>query len=154
MASEHIYKQFDSDLEAIRAKVLEMGTLVEEQTANAVKSLLNTDIKLAEEVMKRDNQINDLEMAIDEETSLLIAKRSPAAGDLRNIMMMLKIITDLEQSNYISKTRIGRRNIYEVNFRNHLRHHSKTEIEVSTILHALNVTNDNLDSKDNKFASA
>ena len=97
MASEHIYKQFDSDLEAIRAKVLEMGTLVEEQTANAVKSLLNTDIKLAEEVMKRDNQINDLEMAIDEETSLLIAKRSPAAGDLRNIMMMLKIITDLER---------------------------------------------------------
>jgi phosphate transport system protein len=97
MASEHIYKQFDSDLEAIRAKVLEMGTLVEEQTANAVKSLLNTDIKLAEEVMKRDDQINDLEMAIDEEASLLIAKRSPAAGDLRNIMMMLKIITDLER---------------------------------------------------------
>ena len=97
MASEHIYKQFDSDLEAIRAKVLEMGTLVEEQTANAVKSLLNTDIKLAEEVMKRDNQINDLEMSIDEEASLLIAKRSPAAGDLRNIMMMLKIITDLER---------------------------------------------------------
>tara|TARA_B100000767_G_scaffold262500_1_gene275244 strand:+ start:1377 stop:2078 length:702 start_codon:yes stop_codon:yes gene_type:complete len=97
MASEHIYKQFDSDLEAIRAKVLEMGTLVEEQTANAVKSLLNTDIKLAEAVMKRDVQINDLEMVIDEETSLLIAKRSPAAGDLRNIMMMLKIITDLER---------------------------------------------------------
>ena len=97
MASEHIYKQFDSDLEAIRAKVLEMGTLVEEQTANAVKSLLNTDIKLAEAVMKRDVQINDLEMAIDEEASLLIAKRSPAAGDLRNIMMMLKIITDLER---------------------------------------------------------
>lgn len=65
-----------------------------------------------------------------------------------------KIITDLEQSNYISKTRIGRRNIYEVNFRNHLRHHSKTDIEVSTILHALNVSNDNLDTKDNKFASA
>ena len=97
MASEHIYKQFDSDLEAIRAKVLEMGTLVEEQTANAVKSLLNIDIKLAEKVMKRDNQINDLEMSIDEEASLLIAKRSPAAGDLRNIMMMLKIITDLER---------------------------------------------------------
>jgi phosphate transport system protein len=97
MASEHIYKQFDSDLEAIRAKVLEMGTLVEEQTSNAVKSLIETDIKLAEEVMKRDDQINDLELLIDEEASLLIAKRSPAAGDLRNIMMMLKIITDLER---------------------------------------------------------
>ena len=97
MASEHIYKQFDEDLEAIRAKVLEMGTLVEEQTANAIKCLIDTDIKLAEAVMKRDNQINDLELAIDEEASLLIAKRSPAAGDLRNIMMMLKIITDLER---------------------------------------------------------
>ena len=97
MASEHIYKQFDEDLEAIRAKVLEMGTLVEEQTSNAVKSLIETDIKLAEEVMKRDDQINDLELLIDEEASLLIAKRSPAAGDLRNIMMMLKIITDLER---------------------------------------------------------
>ena len=53
-----------------------------------------------------------------------------------------KIITDLEQSNYISKTRIGRRNIYEVNFRNHLRHHSKKDIEVSTILQALNVSFD------------
>ena len=47
MASEHIYKQYDSDLEAIRAKVLEMGTLVEEQTSNAIQSLLDTDVKLA-----------------------------------------------------------------------------------------------------------
>ena len=97
MASEHIYKQYDSDLEAIRAKVLEMGTLVEEQTSNAVQSLLETDVKLAEKVIKKDAQINDLEVLIDEEASLLIAKRSPAAGDLRNIMMMLKIITDLER---------------------------------------------------------
>ena len=97
MASEHIYKQYDSDLEAIRAKVLEMGTLVEEQTSNAIQSLLETDVKLAEKVIKKDEQINDLEVLIDEEASLLIAKRSPTAGDLRNIMMMLKIITDLER---------------------------------------------------------
>ena len=58
-----------------------------------------------------------------------------------------------DQSNYISKTRIGRRNIYEVNFRNHLRHHSKKDIEVSTILQALNVKFDE-DSNDSKFASA
>ena len=66
----------------------------------------------------------------------------------------LKIITDLEQSNYISKTRIGRRNIYEVNFRNHLRHHSKKDIEVSTILQALNVSFDNQEADDSKYASA
>ena len=65
-----------------------------------------------------------------------------------------KIITDLEQSNYIAKTRIGRRNIYEVNFRNYLRHPSKKDIEVSAILQALNVSIENSDSNDSKYASA
>ena len=65
-----------------------------------------------------------------------------------------KIITDLEQSNYISKTRIGRRNIYEVNFRNHLRHHSKKNIEVSTILKALNVTLNVQPNEDSQSATA
>ena len=65
-----------------------------------------------------------------------------------------KIITDLEQSNYIAKTRIGRRNIYEVNFRNYLRHHSKKDIEVSAILQALNVSIENSDSNDSNYASA
>ena len=64
-----------------------------------------------------------------------------------------KIITDLEQSNYISKTRIGRRNIYEVNYRKQQTHHSKKDIEVSTILQALNVKFDE-DSNDSKYASA
>ena len=97
MVAEHIYKQYDTDLEAIRAKVLEMGGIVEEQLADCVSSLINADGKLADSVIKKDMRVNALESEIDEDCSLIIAKRSPAARDLRNVLMMLKIITDLER---------------------------------------------------------
>ena len=97
MASEHIYKQYDADLQYIRAKVLEMGTIVEEQLSEAVQSLIEADTKLAEKVIRRDEEVNDLEIDIDEDCSLLIGKRSPVAADLRNVLMMIKIISDLER---------------------------------------------------------
>ena len=97
MASEHIYKQYDADLQSIRAKVLEMGTIVEEQLIEAVQSLVDADTKLAEKVIRRDEEVNDLEIDIDEDCSLLIGKRSPVAADLRNVLMMIKIIGDLER---------------------------------------------------------
>ena len=97
MASEHIYKQYDADLQSIRAKVLEMGTIVEEQLSEAVQSLVDADTKLAEKVIRRDEEVNDLEIDIDEDCSLLIGKRSPVAADLRNVLMMIKIIGDLER---------------------------------------------------------
>lgn len=97
MAAEHIYKQYDTDLEAIRSKVLEMGGIVEEQLADSIAALINIDGKLADSVIKKDNRVNALESEIDEDCSLIIAKRSPAARDLRNVLMMLKIITDLER---------------------------------------------------------
>ena len=97
MASEHIYKQFDEDLEAIRSKVLEMGSIVEEQITDAIKSLVESDTKLANKIISRDARVNELETIINEDCSLFIAKRSPAAGDLRNILMILKIINDLER---------------------------------------------------------
>ena len=97
MASEHIYKQFDSDLGDIRTKVLEMGTIVEEQISNSVLSMVESDTKLAGEVIARDTEVNSLESVINEDISLIIAKRSPAAGDLRNVLMMFRIITDLER---------------------------------------------------------
>lgn len=97
MSSEHIYKQFDTDLEAIRSKVLKMGTIVEEQVIDAVTSVTEIDTKLAKKVIALDDKVNDFETIINEDCSLIIAKRSPTAGDLRNILMMLKIITDLER---------------------------------------------------------
>ena len=114
MAAQHIYTQYDTDLEAIRAKVLEMGGIVEEQLTDSVSSLINADAKLANSVIKKDERVNALESEIDEDCSLIIAKRSPTARDLRNVLMMLRIITDLERiGDEASKIAKATHRIYE-----------------------------------------
>lgn len=97
MQSEHISKQYDAQLEAVRAKVLEMGGLVEQQIVNALEALIKADLKLAKDVMQTDARVNTLELQVDEACNHIIARRQPAAGDLRMIMMMVKTITDLER---------------------------------------------------------
>ena len=97
MQFEHTYKQYDAELEAVRAKVLQMGGLVEQQIVNALDALVNANLSLAESVMASDARVNDLEIQIDEDCSHIIARRQPAAGDLRMIMVMVKTITDLER---------------------------------------------------------
>ena len=97
MQSEHTYKQYDAELEAVRAKVLKMGGLVEQQIVSALESLVNVNPKLAAEVMQADHLVNALEVQVDEDCSHIIARRQPTAGDLRMIMMVVKTITDLER---------------------------------------------------------
>jgi phosphate transport system protein len=97
MVSEHIYKKYDSELEAVRAKVLEMGSLVEQQIVDALEALTTSNAKLAKRVINNDHQVNALEVQIDEDCSHIIALRQPAAGDLRMVLMMIKTITDLER---------------------------------------------------------
>lgn len=97
MGSEHIYKQYDSELEAVRAKVLEMGSLVEQQIVDALEALTTSNAKLAKRVINNDHLVNALEVQIDEDCSHIIALRQPAAGDLRMVLMMIKTITDLER---------------------------------------------------------
>ena len=97
MQTEHTFKQYDAELEAVRAKVLEMGGLVEQQIVSALEALVKLDPKLAKEVMENDHRVNALEIQIDEDCSHIIARRQPAAGDLRMVMMMVKTITDLER---------------------------------------------------------
>jgi phosphate transport system protein len=97
MQTEHTYKQYDAELEAVRAKVLQMGGLVEQQIINALESLISVNPKLAQDVMQADHRVNALEVQVDEDCSHIIARRQPAAGDLRMIMMVLKTITDLER---------------------------------------------------------
>ncbi len=97
MQVEHIFKQYDAELEAVRAKVLEMGGLVENQIINALEALVKADAKLAKEVMANDHRVNELEVQIDEDCSHIIARRQPAAGDLRMVMSIVKTITDLER---------------------------------------------------------
>ena len=95
--NHHISQQFNDELEAIRHKVLAMGGLVEEQIENATVALVSGDVEQAEGVISRDYQVNAFEVAIDEESIQVLARRQPAAGDLRLIVAVIKTITDLER---------------------------------------------------------
>jgi len=95
--TEHTSKQFDAELESVRARVLQMGGLVEDQIVRALESLSSGDTALAAQVVDDDHRVNALEVAIDEDCSTIIARRQPAASDLRMILMIVKTITDLER---------------------------------------------------------
>jgi hypothetical protein len=97
MNQEHISKQFDADLEGLRTRVLAMGGLVEQQVIRAMEGLNSGDIALIEKVIATDRQVNRHEVELDEACNHVIAKRQPAAGDLRMIMTVVKTITDLER---------------------------------------------------------
>ena len=97
MQHEHTSKQFDAELETVRARVLQMGGLVEEQIVNAVEALINGQLNLADEVISRDLDVNSMEVEIDEDCAHIIARRQPTAGDLRMVMTVIKTITDLER---------------------------------------------------------
>jgi len=95
--SQHISQEFEKELQDIRTKVLAMGGLVEQQVADAVQSLKEADSELAQGVVRKDKEVNKMEVAIDEECTSIIALRQPTAGDLRLITAILKAITDLER---------------------------------------------------------
>lgn len=94
---EHISRRYDAELEDIRTEVLKMGALVESQSENAVKALLERNEALGKEVATSDYLINSLEVEIDERCTQVIARRQPAASDLRLVIAVIKVITDLER---------------------------------------------------------
>ena len=94
--SEHTSKQYDVELESVRARVLLMGELVERQVRLAIEALTRGDVALIDRIIANDHRVNALEVGIDESCSHIIARRQPAAGDLRMVMMVIKTITDLE----------------------------------------------------------
>ncbi len=95
--SEHVSKQFDHELEGVRARVLHMGGAVEEQILRALQALTTGDMDLARQVIADDHRINTMEVQLDEECCTIIARRQPTAGDLRLLMAVIKTITDLER---------------------------------------------------------
>lgn len=94
---QHTMKRFDEEMDELREHILSMGSLVERAVGNAVKSMLEQNEKLAKKTIKRDRAINALEVQCDEMTRDLLVRRQPAAGDLRFIMAIIKLVTDLER---------------------------------------------------------
>lgn len=95
--SHHISAQFNAELDDVKTRMLEMGGLVERQVADAVNSVMNSDSGLAERVLKGDMRINNMETAIDEECALILARRHPAASDLRLVLAITRALHDLER---------------------------------------------------------
>ena len=93
----HISGQFNKELEDIRNKVLGMGGLVELQIVNAVEAYTTGDMELAEQVIKQDNQVDAMEMAIDLECTQIMALRQPTAFDLRLLITVLRVIHEIER---------------------------------------------------------
>jgi phosphate transport system protein len=95
--NQHISRQFDDELENVLGKVLAMGGLVEQQLNNALKSLIDGDTELATVVIETEIQVNTYEVTIDQECTKILARRQPAASDLRLVTAISKTITDLER---------------------------------------------------------
>ncbi|OUY08991.1 phosphate signaling complex protein PhoU [Acinetobacter populi] len=95
--SHHISSQFNEDIQDVNTKFMAMGGLVEQQVANAIHALLDTDLDLAIKVQFEDNAVNRFEQEIDEALTLILARRHPAASDLRMVIAMSKANTDLER---------------------------------------------------------
>ena len=95
--TDHINKQFDQDLEAIRSRMLQMGGLVESQIRDAIAAFLDAAPDRAAKVIAGDAKVNELELLIDNELGQVIVRRQPAASDLRLILAASKIVTDLER---------------------------------------------------------
>ena len=94
---EHISGSFGDELEGVKNKLLEMGGLAEQQIKMAIEALNNDDKSASKAVISRDELVNEFEINIDEDTSRIIALRQPAASDLRLVISVTKISTDLER---------------------------------------------------------
>jgi len=95
--SHHISQQFNLELEEIKSSMLEMGGLVEKQLADALVALITADSELGASVRANDDAVNEMELSIDEACNRILARRQPAASDLRLVMGIVKAVNDLER---------------------------------------------------------
>ena len=95
--TEHTSKQYDAELESLRTRVLQMGGLVENQIVSAIEGLGAADTQIFKDVIRREKEVNDIELEIDELCNHILARRQPAAVDLRSVIVAIKMIRDLER---------------------------------------------------------
>lgn len=112
--SHHLSSQFDEELGRLRTHVLQMGGLVETQISAAIDAYTTGEIASIKSIVDTDRKVNELEKAIDDDCAHVIAKRQPTASDLRLILGISKIVTDLERAgDEAKKIAKGVRRIYE-----------------------------------------
>ena len=95
--SQHISRQFNSEIEDVRRQVLAMGGLVEEQIGAALHVLVDRDAAAMTAVGERELRINAAELEIDKQCVHILARRQPAASDLRLVLAVMKMLADLER---------------------------------------------------------
>jgi len=95
--THHISQQYNIELDTIRTHLSEMGGMAQRQVNDAIQALIDADIEKAEQVVRGDKNVNSMEMTIDEECVRILARRQPAASDLRLVIAVTKAITDLER---------------------------------------------------------
>ena len=92
-----MHRHFDDELKDLKAKLLRMGGMVEEQIQGALRALVERDSRLAREIIENDHQVNTLDVEVDEDCLRLLALQQPTARDLRLITTAMKISTELER---------------------------------------------------------
>ncbi len=95
--AEHTSSQFNMELENIRTKVMKMGGLLEQQLLGILNATAVLDAENLPNIIAKDAQVDQMEVVIDDECQLIIARRQPAASDLRFVLTVTRIITDLER---------------------------------------------------------
>ena len=107
----HIHSAYDRELEGVQAMVLRMGGIVEAAIRSAATSLEARDEELAETVRRGDGAVDRLEELINEEVSRIIARRAPNTRDLRMVLSVLRIATNLERAGDYAKNMAKRTSV-------------------------------------------
>ncbi|MGY6630323.1 MAG: phosphate signaling complex protein PhoU [Wenzhouxiangella sp.] len=94
---QHISRQFNQELEMLRQDVMAMGGVAEEMVRDALIALVDGDTARAQQVIDMDDQVNQMEMEIDEQCTMILARRQPTASDLRLVLAIIRTVNDLER---------------------------------------------------------
>ena len=98
MADKHLSTQFDSELNGVSSRVMELGGLVESQLRLAIHALSQYSAECANQVIETELRVNGMELDIDRELSSIIARRQPTARDLRLLIAISKTTANLERA--------------------------------------------------------
>jgi phosphate transport system protein len=101
--SDHTVRAYDEDLANLKTMLAQMGGLAEDQLAKAIEALAKRDTLSADQVIAQDEKVDALEVNIEEKAILTIARRQPVARDLREIMVAIRISSDLERIGDLAK---------------------------------------------------